>query len=183
MGSIHSVIEDVKDSVQDSAQRLEGRAALSAGKSMVREQAKVAAMLTEQQKELKEVRQELKKLRKQRKSGGGFPWTFLLLVGGVYALYRSNAGVRDQIDALLGKVDPGIQGNLSRAAGAVKDAASDVLEGNSPSDAVKRAGGELQRAGEKAVEGAKAAATDAKQDAQATAQDIKSDAQAANKQN
>jgi len=183
MGSIQSVIEDVKDTVQDSAQRLEGRAALSAGKAMVREQAKMAAMLMEQQKELKEVSLELKKLRKQRKSGGGFPWTLLLLAGGAYALYRSNAGVRDQIDGLLGKVDPGIKGNLSRAVGAVKDAASDVVDGNSPSDAVKRAGGELQRAGEKAVDGVKTAASEAKQDAQAKAQDMDNDAQAARKQN
>jgi hypothetical protein len=183
MTSIQNVIEDVKGTVQDSAHRLEGRAALSAGKAMVREQARLAATLMEQQKDLKEVRQELKMLRKQRKSGGGFPWTLLLLAGGVYALYRSNSGVRDQIDGLLGKVDPGIKGNLSRAVDAVKDAASDVMDGNSPGDAVKRAGGELQRAGEKAVDGAKTAATQAKQDAQAKAQEVKSDLQAENKQN
>lgn len=168
MGTIHNVIEEVKDTVQDTAHRLEGRAAMSAGKSLLKEQARTAAMLLEQQKELKEVRHELKKLRKQRKSGGGFPWTLLLLAGGAYALYRSNPGVRDQIDGLLGRVDPGIKGNLSRAADAVKDAASDVLDGNSPRDAMKRAGGEVQRAGEKAVDGVKDAASDLKDDAQAT---------------
>ena len=183
MGSIRNVIEDVKDTVQDSAHRLEGRAVLSAGKAMVREQGRMAAMLLEQQKELKEVREELKKLGRQRKSGGGFPWTLLLLVGGGYALYRRNPGVRDQIDALLGKVDPSIRGNLARAGDAVKDAASDVMDGKSPLDAAKRAGGELQRAGEKALDGAKDTAADVKQDAQAGAKALKDDAQDATKGN
>lgn len=183
MGTIQNMIEDVKDSVQDSAHRLESRAAVSAGKSLVREQARTAATLLSQEKELKEIRQELKKLRKARSSGGGFPWTLALLVGGAYALYRTNSGIRDQIDGLLGRVDPGIKGNLSRAADAVKDAASDVMDGKSPADAAKRAGGELQRAGEKALDGAKDTAADVKQDAQAKAKDLKDDTRNAAKGN
>ena len=109
--------------------------------------------------------------------------TLALLVGGAYALYRTNSGIRDQIDGLLGRVDPGIKGNLSRAADAVKDAASDVMDGKSPVDAAKRAGGELQRAGEKALDGAKDTAADVKQDAQAKAKDLKDDAQNAAKGN
>ncbi|MDV6375880.1 YtxH domain-containing protein [Deinococcus arenicola] len=176
MATIQSVLEDVKDSVQDSAQRLEGRAAVEAGKAFAKQQHKTMALLADQQKELQSIRQELKKVRKQRQ-GGGFPWTLVLLAGSVYALYRSNPEVRDQIDGLLGRIDPGLKGNLARAGDAVKDAASDVMDGKSPSDAVKRAGGELQRAGEKAVDGAKDAAADLQQDAQAKTQDIKQDAQ------
>lgn len=183
MGNIQDVIEDVKgtvqNTVQNSAGRLESRAALEAGKAFVKQQQKITALLADQQKELKEIRQELQRVGKQR-GGGGFPWTLLLLAGGAYALYRTNPGVRDQIDGLLGKVDPGIKGNLTRAGGAVKDAASDMLDGKSPNDAVKRAGGELQRAGEKAVDGAKDAAADLKQDAQAKAKDMKDDAQPQN---
>ncbi|OLV19371.1 hypothetical protein [Deinococcus marmoris] len=183
MASIQSVIEDVKDSVQDSAHRLEGKAAIEASKAFVKGQKKMTALLAEQQNELRDIRQDLKKLRKQRKSGGGFPWTLVLLAGGAYALYRSNAGIRDQIDGLLGRVDPGIKGNLTRAGDAVKDAASDVMDGKSPVDAAKRAGGELQRAGEKALDGAKDTAADLKQDAQAKAKDLKDDAQNATKGN
>ncbi|CAM3731248.1 YtxH domain-containing protein [Deinococcus saxicola] len=183
MATIQSVIEDVKDSVQDSAHRLEGRAAIEASKAFVKQQKKMSVLLADQQKDLKDIRQELQKVRKQRSSGGGFPWTLVLLVGGAYALYRSNAGIRDQIDGLLGKVDPGVKGNLARAGDAVKDAASDVMDGKSPVDAAKRVGGELQRAGEKALDGVKGTAADLKQDAQAKAKDLKDDAQGANKQN
>lgn len=182
MGTIQNMIEDVKDSVQDSAHRLEGKAAIEASKAFVRGQKKMTALLAEQQSELKEIRQDLQKLRKERNSGG-FPWGLVLLVGGAYALYRSNSGIRDQIDGLLGRVDPGIKGNLSRAADAVKDAASDVMDGKSPVDAAKRAGGELQRAGEKALDGAKDTAADVKQDTQAKAKDLKDDAQNAAKGN
>lgn len=182
MGTIQNVIEDVRDSVQDSASRLEGRAAIEASKAFVKGQKKMTALLAEQQKELKDIRQELQKVRKQRDSGG-FPWGLVLLAGGAYALYRSNAGVREQIDSLLGRVDPGIKGNLTRAGDAVKDAASDVMDGKNPVDAAKRAGGELQRAGEKALDGAKDTAADMKQDAQAKAKDLKDDAQRAGKGN
>ncbi|CAM3749002.1 hypothetical protein, partial [Deinococcus frigens] len=183
MGTIQSVIEDVKESVQDSAHRLEGRAAIEASKAFVKQQQKMSALLADQQKDLKDIRQELQKVRKQRSSGGGFPWMLVLLAGGAYALYRSNPGVRDQIDGLLVRVDPGVKGNLARAGDAVKGAASDLLDGQSPSDAVKRAGGELQRAGEKAVDAARDAAADLKQDAQVKAKDLRDDAQAASKGN
>ncbi|QLG13361.1 YtxH domain-containing protein (plasmid) [Deinococcus sp. D7000] len=170
--SIHDTIENVKDTVQGAGTHLERKAALETAKALTKQQAATMAALTKQGAELQNIRQELAGLRKQR-SSGGFPWGLVLLAGGVYALYRSNTGVRDQINGLLKRVSPGIEGNLARAGDAVKDTASDVLDGDSPKDALGRLGGEVQRAGEKAADHAKDAVKDVKRDAESKADNLK----------
>ncbi|WP_309572865.1 hypothetical protein [Deinococcus sp.] len=132
-------------------------------KKLHQAQSELLGLLEEQQQELKELRRDLKR----QKSGGGFPWGLVLLAGAGYALYRTNASVRDRVNGLLGQIDPGIKGNLSRAGDAVKDAVHDVSAGKSPADAVQRAAGEGKRAGEKAVDSAKDIARQ-------TADDVKS---------
>ncbi|CAM4383053.1 hypothetical protein [Deinococcus marmoris] len=76
MGTIQNVIGDVGDSVQDTAHRLEGRAALSAGKSLLKGQARTAETRLKRSKELKDICKGLKKLRRQGGSGG-FPWSHI----------------------------------------------------------------------------------------------------------
>ena len=80
--------------------------------------------------------------------GGGIPWTLLLLVGGGVYAWRTPA-VRDQLQGLLKRLDPGPEGNLTRAADAAKGAVDDVMHGKSPADTAGRATGELGRAAEK----------------------------------
>lgn len=170
--SIQDTIEDVKGTVQSAGSRLERKAAVEAAKAFTRQQAVTVAALTKQGAELQNIREELAGLRKQRASGG-FPWGLVLLAGGAYALYRSNAGVREQIDGLLKRVSPGLEGNLARAGDAVKDATSDVLDGDSPKDALGRLSGEVGRAGEKTVDYTKDTLKDVKRDAESKANELK----------
>lgn len=170
--SIHDTMKEVRDSVQGASSRLERKAAVEAAKASTKQQAATVAALTRQGAELQNIREELAGLRKQRASGG-FPWGLVLLAGGAYALYRSNAGVREQIDGLLKRVSPGLEGNLARAGDAVKDAANAVLDGDSPKDALERLGGEVGRAGEKTVDYTKDTLKDVKRDAESKADDLK----------
>ena len=105
----------------------------------------VLSLLKEQQQELNHLRHDLKR----HNARGGFPWGLVLLIGAGYALYRTTPVVRDQIDGLLRRVNPGVQGNVTRAGDAARDAVSDLKQGKNPTDAVQRAAGETQRAGEK----------------------------------
>lgn len=186
MTTWHDAVESVKDTVQDTVhdlkhsarqagRQLEDRGLAQAAGTLIREQAATTALLTRQQKELQQLRREVAALGKQR--GGGFPWGLVLLAGGAYALYRYSPSVRDQVQGLLNRLDPGIQGNLTRAGDAVKDAVSSAVQGESPKADLQSAGGELKRAGEKAVDGAKDKAQDLKNDAQKGAQDLQRDAQ------
>ena len=170
--NIQNTIEDVKNTVQSAGSRLEHKAAVEAGKAFVKQQSATAAALKEQSQELQSIHKELATLRKQR-SSGGFPWGLVLLAGGAYALYRSNAGVRDQVDGLLKRVSPGMKGNLARAGDAVKDAAGDLMRGDSPKDALGRLGGEVQRAGDKAADHAKDTLEDVERNAESKADDLK----------
>ncbi|MDV6376316.1 YtxH domain-containing protein [Deinococcus arenicola] len=173
--SIHDTIENVKDTVQSAGTHLERKAAAEAAKALTKQQAATVAALGKQAPELQAIRQELGKIRKQR-SSGSFPWGLVLLAGGVYALYRSNAGVRDRIDGLLKRVSPGMEGNLTRAGDAAKDAASGVMHGDSSKDALGRLDGEVGRAGEKAADRAKDSLEDVKHDAESKAADLKREA-------
>ncbi len=103
---------------------------------------------------IRDLRSQVKALTKASRKGGGFPWGLVLLGGAVY-LYRSNASVREQVDNLLDRVNPGIKGNLARAGDAAKQAVGSVLQGQNPSDAAQDAAGELKQAGAKGVEQAK----------------------------
>lgn len=125
--------------------------------------------------ELREQRDDVGRLRRELRGQrpGGFPWGLVLMAGAAYALYRNNPTVRDRIGGLLGRLDPGIQGNLARAGDAVKDAANDLVEGRSPTDAFKRGAGEVQRAGEKAVDSARDAWDNVKDDARQAAEGVK----------
>jgi hypothetical protein len=172
MNSLSDTLENVKETVQSAGSRLEHKAAVQAGKAVARQQARTADLLASQDKELKAIRRELEDVRKKM-SSGGFPWGLLLLAGGAYFLYRRNAGVREQVDGLLQRINPGIEGNLVRAKDAVKDAASDLSRGDSPRDALDRLGGEVQRAGEKTVDHLRDTAGDLKKDAQAKVDEVR----------
>lgn len=83
---------------------------------------------------------------------GGFPWGWLLVAGGAVYLYRTNASVREQVDGVLARLNPGVQGNVTRAGDAAKQALGSALQGKNPSDAAQDAAGELKRAGEKGLD-------------------------------
>jgi hypothetical protein len=163
------------DEMKHSAKRAteDARHALSEGhlvKAMQRNHEQMLSTLREHQKELGSLRRDVRR----QKSGGGFPWGLILLAGAGYTLYRSNPGVRQQVNGLLGRFDPGLQGNLTRAGDAVKDAVGDLAQGKNPSDAFQRTAGEVKRAGEKAVDGAKDTWDDVKDGARRAADDLKS---------
>ncbi|GHF65894.1 hypothetical protein HNQ07_002149 [Deinococcus metalli] len=115
-----------------------------------RSQEQLLDLLHAQQHDLRLLKRDVK-----RRRSGGFPWGLVLLIGGGYAAYRSSPAVRDRVQDLMGRLNPGMQGNAKRAGDAVKDGASDVGQGRSPVEAFQRAGGEAQRAGEKAMGSAK----------------------------
>ncbi|WP_022802369.1 hypothetical protein [Deinococcus ficus] len=69
-------------------------------------------MVAQNQKELQHLHQDLVDLREQRSSGGHFPWTWLILAGGAYALYHSNPAVREQVQGLLDRMK-GASGDVS----------------------------------------------------------------------
>ncbi|WP_102127807.1 hypothetical protein [Deinococcus planocerae] len=142
---------DLKQAAQKARHEMEEQVS----KAVMKQHAEMAAALTKQQKEVQSLQGEVSlltaALKKQKSSGGGFPWGLVLLVGGGYALYRSNPTVKEQIDGLIKRVNPGPEGNLARAGDAVKSAASDVMQGQSPGASVRAAGGEVQRGGEKLV--------------------------------
>lgn len=112
------------------------------------QQAAVVDLLAQHQKAIQQLQQDLVEMHKTRAPGGGFPWSFLLLAGGAYALYRMNPTVQEKVQGLYQRVNPGIQGNLTRAA----DAVSGVVKGENPDTALETAGGEVKRAGEKAAD-------------------------------
>jgi hypothetical protein len=128
----------------------------------------VLGLLREQQKEIGRLRHDVRRAS----SSGGFPWGLVVLAGAGYALYRTRPEVRDRIDDLLARLNPGVQGNVSRGADAVRDAARDVRSGANPTDAFQRAGGEARRAAEKTADGIKDTWNDVKSGARQAADDL-----------
>jgi len=136
--------EMIADTAANARQALQGdkvEAALSA---------KVTKHLARQEHRLDLLETRVKDLA-SRRQGGGFPWLLLLIVGGAYALYRTNPSVQDQVKNLLGQADPGVKGNLARAGESAKDAVQARLHGNDPHRDLKDTASELGRAGEKTV--------------------------------
>ncbi|GGK29821.1 hypothetical protein GCM10008955_24580 [Deinococcus malanensis] len=150
MKTIQDTIEEMKHKVQRAEAHSELKTAAQLQKEFAKQQASMVAVLGRQQKELRQVQQDLEELRGKRSSDGGFPWGLILVAGGAYALYRTNPSVRETVQDLLKRVNPGIEGNLTRAG----DAVSGMAQGDSPRSALSTAGGELRRAGEKAVDSA-----------------------------
>lgn len=68
----------------------------------------LSAEFAEHQREIQKLAGRIEHLQKTSR-GGGFPWTLLLLLGGAYALYRSNETVRTQVNGLLSRVMPSQQ--------------------------------------------------------------------------
>lgn len=180
MNRVAETVQDLKGAAREARGQLEREVAAQVTKALAKQQ----VTLTEQQKTVQRLEVEVEALKKGqellfkrgRSSGGGFPWGLVLLAGGAYYLYRSNPSFRDRVQLLLGRADPGIQGNLARAGDAVKDAVSSVAQGERPGDALRTAGGELKRAGEKAVDEARDRVQDLKRDVQGGAQDLKREA-------
>ncbi|ACO44951.1 hypothetical protein DEDE109153_18075 [Deinococcus deserti] len=150
MKTIQDTIGDMKHKVQHAEARTELKTAAQLQKEFAKQQASMVAVLGRQQKELQQVQQELEEMRRKHSSEGGFPWGMLLIAGGAYALYRTNPSVRQTVQDLLKRVNPGIEGNLTRAG----DAVAGMAQGDKPGTALRAAGGELKRAGEKAVDSA-----------------------------
>lgn len=169
-----NAVHDVKKQAQhaaDEARRVlaEGRAARVAHET----QKAVLAALHEQTAEIQGLRKDLAK----RRAGGGFPWGLLLLAGAGFALYRTTPGIRDQIQGLLKRVDPGVSGNLARAGDAVKGAVDNLNQDQNPGGNLGKAAGEAQRAGEKMVDRVKDNVQDAVQGARDQAREIVDDVQ------
>lgn len=124
-------------------------------KAVMKQHAETASLIARQQMDIRKLQGEVTALRMQKKGGGGFPWTLLLLGGagyGAYTLYQKNPSVREQVQGLMKRVNPGPEGNLTRAADAAKTAVSSAVQGESPSASLHTAGGELRRAGEKTAD-------------------------------
>lgn len=165
MNALESLKRQVQNATEDVTHLAVSR---DAEHKLLNNQKQVLALLGDVQQELRHLRRDV-----SRRSGGGFPWGLVIVAGAAYALYRSTPAVRDRVHDLLGTIDPGLQGNLKRAADAAKDAVHDVAQGDSPTDAVRRAAGEVKRAGEKAADGAGEAWQDAKDSARQAADDMK----------
>lgn len=164
MKTIDSIKKQVQQTADDVTQRVISR---DAERQLLSGHRELVEALKVQQRELGQLRREV-----GRRSSGGFPWGLVLLAGAGYALYRSNPSIRDRVNDLLGTVDPGVKGNLHRAADAAKDAVRDATRGDSPTDAVQRAAGEVQRAGEKAADHAADTWRDVKDGARKAADDL-----------
>jgi len=134
--------------------------------------AKVTKQLAQQDQRLDTLEKRVKDLAWENRRGGGFPWALVLLVGGIYAVYRVKPDLFDKVKGLLGQADPGTKGNLNRAGAAVKDAAQSVVHGNDPSSAVKAAGEEVKRTGEKTVDAAQDKFNDLKDNVHRKADDL-----------
>lgn len=153
-----TTVDNLKKHVQQVAEEARHHMAeAQVARKTQHSQERVLALLEEQQQELKRLRHDL---NKRSRSSSSFPWGLLLLAGAGYALYESNAGVREQVQGLLQRINPGVPGNTARAADAVKGAVSDLSHGRSPAQELHRAGGEIQRGGEKAVDQAQNALKD-----------------------
>lgn len=164
---------DLKHAAQQARTQLEREVATQVGKALAKGQAATTAALAGQQKDLHRLEAQVERLS-QRRSGGGFPWGLLLLAGGAYALYRSNPTVREQVEGLMKRVNPGPEGNLARAGDAAKNAVSKMTQGDDPHSAAQAAGGELRRAAEKTLDHAQDRAQDLKRDAEHTQDDRRS---------
>ncbi|WP_200939647.1 YtxH domain-containing protein [Deinococcus sp. Leaf326] len=178
MSQLGEQLHDLQDSVHQAQHHLQPRLTVGAAKGALKTQASLAATIARQQKDLHRLEAQVERLRHER-SGGGFPWGLILLAGGAYALYRSSPGFRDRVQDVVKGFIPGIEGNLARAGDAAKDAAQDVLKGEDPSAALRDAGQELRRAGEKAADQADDKLRDLKDQATDGAHDLKRDAQRA----
>lgn len=184
VGELRDRIQDTAQHVQTTTRQAQGRAERKLEERKIKMDAKkeavAAAVLAKQEKQLHDLQLQVNTLMRTRtRSGGSFPWGLALLVGGGYYLYRSNPTVRDQINGLLKRVSPGIEGNLARAGDAAKDAVGAVMRGDDASGAAKDAYGELKRAGEKTADAAQDKLHDLGRDAKQAAQDVKDDAQRA----
>ncbi|WP_156103528.1 hypothetical protein [Deinococcus sp. YIM 77859] len=155
---------EILDNIQDAAHQVHLGMEHGVNRTLMRQHAAIEARLAQQQKDLQRLRSEVAVLRKQRASGGGFPWGLLLLAGAGYVLYRNNPQVREQVQGLLRRVNPGVEGNVTRAGDAVKEGVSNLARGESPAAAFQTAGGELRRGGEKVVSDVKANLEEGRQD-------------------
>lgn len=159
--NVQQLTDDVKAALHKREHDAVDHAAARAAKALVKEQTALKALLTAQGAELARQGAQLSSLREDlgrleraqdRQASGGFPWGLVLLAGGAYALYRSNPSVRAQVDGALRRLNPGTEGNLTRAGDAARGAVQDLVQGHSPAPGLHTAGGELRRAGEKTVE-------------------------------
>lgn len=175
MTQLSDHLHDLQDTVHNAQNHLQHRLAAGAAKGALKTQAHLTATVARQQKDIHRLEAQVERLRHER--SGGFPWGLVLVAGGVYALYRTNPGFRDQAQRLVKRFIPGVEGNLARAADAAKDAAHDLVNGNDPRDALRDAGKELRHAGEKAADQAGDKLRDLKHQAQDGAQDLKRDLQ------
>lgn len=125
-------------------------------KAVMKQHAETAALIARQQHDIRKLQGEVTALQMQKKGGGGgFPWTLLLLGGagyGAYMLYQKNPKLQEQVQDLIKRVNPGPEGNMTRAGDAIKTGASQVVHGESPVVSIQTAGGELRRAGEKTAD-------------------------------
>lgn len=88
-----------------AAQAAEQAAGLASDAKKARKYTALSAQFAEHQRELQKLSTRFDRLQKTS-PGRGFPWSLLLLVGGAYALYRSNETVRTQVKGVLSKVMP-----------------------------------------------------------------------------
>ncbi|UBV44195.1 hypothetical protein LAJ19_15440 (plasmid) [Deinococcus taeanensis] len=157
--NVHNLAADAKKTMHRTEQPAEISPRVI--KTLVKEQAALSAALQRQSQDLTGLRQDLRDLSRHR---GGFPWGLVLMAGGAYAAYRYIPAVQERVQGLMKRMNPGAEGNLTRAGDAARSAGQDLMQGQNPSDAMHRAGGEMRRAGEKTMDAVQDRAKDLKED-------------------
>ncbi|ADV65951.1 hypothetical protein [Deinococcus maricopensis] len=131
---------------------------------------KLTRRIDAQERALQIADAQLKVLRRTqgRQKSGGFPWELLILGAAGYYLWRNpdtRTQLQGQVQGLMQRLNPGVEGNVARAGDAVRGTIDDLSKGEDPTANVKAAVGEASRGAEKAADKVRAKVDDVRQDA------------------
>ena len=135
---VQNLIDQAKETVQDTAGQLGERAFNARLLNTQRELTHQLALLGEQ---LQTINRQLDRLSRQRQ-GGGFPWLLALLIGAGIYVWRTPK-LRSQALELLGQASPQARDAVEKVGGQAEQAVNDLQGGKSPVETVKQAGRDL----------------------------------------